>query len=83
MKGTPYLLCRWCSLGDHDDSKCPKLGVKLLTIERCDEETLAISHAHAKKATYLDPEEEKKRMQQAKAKIEKEMEAKKMPSEGH
>jgi hypothetical protein len=53
-KGTPQLLCRWCGPRDHDDLKYPKLGlgVNLLTIERCEKETLVITCAQAKKATY-------------------------------
>lgn len=77
-KETPQLLCRWCGPGDHKDSKCPKPGVNLLTIERCEEEALVITCAQAKKAIYTNSKEEKKRMQQAKTKIEKEMEVKKL-----
>ena len=66
MKGTQQLLCRWCGLGDHEDANCPKLGVNLLSIEiGNDEETLVITHA--KEKMYPDSEEEKKRLQQARA----------------
>ena len=61
-KETPQLLCRWCGPGDHEDSKCLKKGVNLLSIEACDEKILAITREQAKKARYLDAEEEKKRL---------------------
>lgn len=48
--------------------------MNLLSIETCDEETLAITRAQAK--TYPDPDEEKKRLGQARAELQKEMEAK-------
>ena len=49
-----------------------------MTIERCEEDILALTHAQAKKGTYPNLEEEKRRLQQAKAELEKEMVAEKM-----
>lgn len=73
------MLCKWCGPRDHEDAKCPKPkpGVNLLSIETetCDEETLVITRKQAK--TYLNTEEEKKRLQQARAELEKEMEVEK------
>ena len=66
---TPKLLCRWCGLGDHEDAKCPKLGVNLITIGTDEEEVLAITRKQAK--LYLDPTEEKKRLEEALAEIQK------------
>ena len=70
----PKLLCRWCSPIDHEDAKCPKSGVNLISIDR-DEEVLAITHKQAK--LYPDPTEEKKRLEEARAEIEKAMQAEK------
>ena len=36
-KEVPQLLCRWCGPGDHEDSKCPKQSVNLLSIEASNE----------------------------------------------
>ena len=47
----------------------------MLSIGTCEEETLAITHAQAKKATYPDAEEEKKRLQQAGVELGKQMKA--------
>ena len=66
MKEMPQLLCKWCGPGDHEDSKCPKpKPVNLLSIETCDERIMAITRQQAKKAKYLDAEEEKERLQKA------------------
>ena len=65
MKETPQLLCRWCGPGDHEDAKCSKQGVNLLSIETCDEKVLAVTREQAKKEKYLDAEEEKERLQKA------------------
>ena len=46
----------------------------MLSIETCDEETLAITLEQAKKAKYPNAEEEKKRLQQARMELEKQME---------
>lgn len=78
MKEMPQPLCRWCGSRDHKDLKCPKQGVNLLSIETCDEETLTITCEQAKKAMYPDAEEEKKRLQQARMELEKQMETKKL-----
>lgn len=58
--------------------KCPKQWVNLLSIETCDEEILAITREQAKKAMYPDAEEEKKRLQQARTELEKQMETEKL-----
>ena len=42
------LLCRWCGPGDHEDSKCPKFGVNLITVGTDVEEVLAITQRQAK-----------------------------------
>lgn len=64
-------MCRWCGLGDHDDRSCPKSRINLLTIEKSNErETLTITRAQTKKATYLDPHTEKEQVWEAKANIE-------------
>ena len=76
-KETPQLLCRWCGPGDHEDSKCPKQGVNLLSIETFDENVLAIMREQARKAKYPNAEEEKERLQKARAEIEKQMTAEK------
>ncbi len=66
---TPKLLCRWCGPGDHDDTKCPKSGINLITVGTDEEEVLAITRKQAK--LYPDPAEEKKRLEEARAKIQK------------
>ena len=55
-------MCRWCGSGDHEDLKCPKKGVNLLSIEACDEKILAITREKSKKARYSNAKEEKKRL---------------------
>ena len=57
-KEMPQVLCRWCGPGNHEDSKCPKQGVNLLSIKACDEKILAITREQAKKARHPDAEEE-------------------------
>ena len=63
-KETPQLLCKWCSPGDHEDTKCPhaKPGVNLLSIEieSSEKETLALTRKQEK--TYPNLKEEKKRL---------------------
>ena len=66
---TPKLLCRWCGLGDHEDAKCPKSGVNLISISTDEEEVLAITCKQAK--LYPNLTEEKKRLEEARAEIEK------------
>lgn len=66
---TPKLLCRWCGPGDHEDAKCPKLGVNLITIETDEEEVLAITWKQAK--LYPNMTEEKNKLEEARAEIEK------------
>ena len=58
---------------DHGDSKCPKKGVNLLSIEACNEKILAITREQVKKARYLDVEKEKKSLQQTQTELEKQM----------
>ena len=65
----PQLLCRWCGPGDHDDAKCPKSGVHLITIGTNEEEVLSITQKQAKE--YPDPAEEKRKFGEARAEIEK------------
>ncbi len=65
----PQLLCRWCGPGDHDDSKCPKSRVNLITVGMDEKEVLAITREQAKE--YLDPAEEKRKFAEARAKVEK------------
>ncbi len=64
-KETSQLLCRWCGPRDHEDPKCLKQGINLLSIEACDEKVLAITCEQARKAKYPDAGEEKERLQQA------------------
>ena len=66
---TPKLLCRWCEPGDHEDSKCPKSGINLITVGTDEEEVLAITRRQAK--VYPDPAEEKRKVGEARAEIEK------------
>ena len=68
-KEAPQLLCRWCGPRDHEDSKCPKQGVNLLSIETCDEKVLVITREQARKAKYPNAEEEKERLQKARTEI--------------
>lgn len=42
----------WCGPGDHEDAKCPKQSVNLLSIETGDENVLAITREQARKAKY-------------------------------
>lgn len=70
----PKLLCRWCGPGDYEDAKCSKSRVKLISIG-IDKEVLAITRKQAK--LYPDPTEEKKRLQEAWAEIEKATQAEK------
>ena len=65
----PQLLCRLCGPGDHDDTKCPKSGVHLITVGTDEEEVLAITRKQAKE--YPDPAEEKRKFGEARAEIEK------------
>ena len=64
---TPKLLCRWCGPGDHDNAKCPKSGVNLITVRTDEEEVLAITWKQAK--VYPNLAEEKKRLEEAQAEI--------------
>ena len=72
---TPKLLCKWCGPGDHEDVKCPKSGVNLISIFT-DEEVLAITRKQAK--LYPDPMEEKKKLEEARTEIEKATQAEKL-----
>ena len=63
---TPKLLCRWCGPNDHEDSKCPKFGVNLITVGTDEEEVLAITRRQAKL-----PAEEKRKLGEAQAEIGK------------
>ena len=69
MANTSKLLCRWCGLGDHDDAKCSKSEVNLITIGTDEEEVLAITRRQAKE--YPDPTEEKRKFEEARVEIEK------------
>ena len=75
MANTPKLLCRWCGLGDHEDAKCPKSGVNLISIGADKEEVLAITRKQAK--LYPNLTEEKKRLEEVQAEIEKATQAEK------
>lgn len=59
---TPKLLCRWCRPGDHEDSKCPKARVNLITVDTDIEEVLAITRRQT---------EEKRKVAEAQAEIAK------------
>ena len=69
MGNTPKLLWRWCGRGDYEDAKCLKLGVNLITIGTDEEEVLAITQKQAK--LYPDLTQEKKRLEEAQAEIQK------------
>ena len=71
----PKLLCRWCSLGHHEDVKCLKSRVNLITIGTDEEEVLAITQKQAK--LHPNPTKEKKRLEEARTEIEKATQAKK------
>ena len=75
MANTPKLLCRWCRPDDHEDTKCPKSGVNLITIGTDEEEVLAITQKQAK--AYPDPAEKRKRLEEARAEIQKATQTKK------
>ena len=62
-------LCKWCGPRDHEDAKCSKSGVNVITIRMDEEEILVITWKQAK--LYPDPTEEKKRLEEARTEIEK------------
>ena len=67
MTNTPKLLCRWYRPDEHEDGKCGKSRVNLITIGTDEEEVLAIIWKQTK--VYRDLTEEKKRVEEAQAKI--------------
>ena len=68
MANTPKLLCRWCGPGDHEDSKCPKVGVNLITDGMDEEDVLAFTWKQAKE--YSVSAKEKRKFGEARAEIE-------------